>query len=102
MSDLYYYMLSMVKISRKDRAVDINDDEWEAISKGAIGENNLLKILNNTDLDKLRERATPRSITELSTAKQNKIAQMKASGNYTLVEIAQAVGVSTSTVNKYL
>lgn len=81
--------------------VEISDREWEAIQAGAISENQLYSILKATDLDKLRERATPRESTTLSAAKQNKIDAMKASG-YTIDEIAKAIGVSTSTVNKYL
>ena len=81
--------------------VEISDREWEAIQAGAISENQLYQILKATDTDKLRERATPRESQSLSTAKINKIDAMKASG-YTIDEIAKAIGVSTSTVNKYL
>lgn len=88
-------------IARRDRNITITDKEWEAIQAGAISENKLKSILNNTDIDKLRERATPRSTSSLSTAKINRIKAMSAS-NYTLNEIAKALGVSTSTVSKYL
>ena len=81
--------------------IEISDREWEAIQAGAISENQLYSILKSTDLDKLRERATPRQTTTLSDAKINKIDAMKNSG-YTIDEIAKAIGVSTSTVNKYL
>lgn len=81
--------------------IDISDREWEAIQSGAISENQLLAILHNTDTDALRERATPRQTTALSPAKEAKINAMKASG-YTISDIAKAIGVSTSTVNKYL
>lgn len=81
--------------------IEISDKEWEAIQAGAISENQLYDILKATDIDKLRERATPRGITTLSDAKMNKINAMKASG-YTIDEIAESIGVSTSTVNKYL
>ena len=81
--------------------VEISDREWEAIQAGAISENQLHAILKAADTDKLRERATPRESQSLSTAKINKIDAMKASG-YTIDEIAKAIGVSTSTVNKYL
>ena len=81
--------------------IEISDREWEAIQSGAISENQLYSILKATDLDKLRERATPRETQTLSNAKINKIDAMKASG-YTIDEIAKAIGVSTSTVNKYL
>lgn len=81
--------------------VTISDREWDAIQSGAISENQLYDILKNTDLDELRERATPRQTSTLSSAKISKIDAMKASG-YTIDEIATALGVSSSTVNKYL
>ena len=88
-------------IKRRDRNIDITDREWEAIQKGAISETQLKKILNNTDIDKLRERATPKTTTTISEAK---IARVKAyaESNYTLEQIADKLGISTSTVNKIL
>lgn len=44
---------------------------------------------------------TPRATTSLSTAKQGRISALSASG-YSTSEIAEALGVSTSTVSKYL
>lgn len=81
--------------------IKITDRQWEAIQAGAISETVLNKILNNTDADDLRKRATPRDSRELSTAKQNKIKAMAASG-YTNSEIAEALNVSSSTIVKYL
>lgn len=88
-------------VSRKDRSIKITDREWEAIQSGAISENVLKKILNNADVDELRQRATPRSATTLNQAKINRIKAYSAS-NYTLGEIAKKLGVSVSTVSKYL
>ena len=88
-------------VGAQRHAIEISDREWEAIQAGAISENQLYSILKATDLDKLRERATPRATTTLSQAKQNKIDAMRNSG-YTIDEIAKSIGVSTSTVNKYL
>ena len=95
------YRASVGSVSRKDRNINITDKEWEAIQAGAISENTLIKILNNTDTDKLRQRATPRTTNTLSTAKINRIKAMNSS-NYSLSEIANALGVSTSTVSNYL
>ena len=92
---------SVGSISRRERNIVITDREWEAIQAGAISESQLKKILNNTDVDQLRARATPRTTTNLSSAKQNRIKAMSAS-NYTLKEIADALGVSTSTVSNVL
>ena len=95
------YRASVGSVSRKDRNINITDKEWEAIQAGAVSENTLIKILNNTDTDKLRQRATPRTTNTLSTAKINRIKAMNSS-NYSLSEIANALGVSTSTVSNYL
>lgn len=88
-------------VSRRDRSIDITDREWEAIQAGTISENKLKQILNNTDADKLRQRATPRTTTTLSQAKINRIKAMSNS-NYDLASIAKSLGVSPSTVSKYL
>ena len=88
-------------VGAKREAIKITDREWEAIQAGAISENQLKQIINNADIDSLRQRAMPRSTTTLSVAKQNKIASMNASG-YSTSEIAEALGISTSTVHKYL
>ena len=60
-----------------------------------------MQILNNTDTDAIRERATPRLKTTLSEAKINRISALSESG-YTTYEIAKALGVSSSAVSKYL
>ena len=88
-------------VSRRDRSIEITDKEWEAIQAGAISENYLNRILNNADIDKLRERATPKTTTKPSQAKINKMKRM-AGSNYSLEEIARACGVSVSTVSKYI
>lgn len=87
-------------LSRRDRNIEITDREWEAIQAGAISETKLKQILNNTDIDKLRERATPRSTVELSSVKINRIKAMSAS--YTNQQIAEKLGISPATVTKYL
>ena len=89
------------QVGAKRTAVEISDREWEAIQAGAISENVLMQILDHTDIDKLKERATPRSKTELTAAQKNKISAMYSSG-YTMREIADAIGKSPSTVSKYL
>mgnify|MGYP004617491561 CR=1 FL=1 len=87
-------------ISRRDRNIVISDKEWEAIQAGAISENTLKKILNNSDPDSLRERAMPKPSKNISTAKINRIKAMSAS--YSIQQIAEALNMSPSTVSKYL
>ena len=94
------YRDALGSISRRDRNIDITDKEWEAIQAGAISENKLKQILDNTDVAKLRERATPRSTKSLSTSQINRIRAM--SSTYTLEQIASKFNVSPSTISKYL
>lgn len=94
------YREEVGSVARRDRSIKITDREWEAIQAGAISENKLIKILNNTDVDNLRERATPRAKSTLSQAKINQIKAL--SGSYTLKQIADKFNISPSTVSKYL
>lgn len=95
------YRNEVSSVSRRDRSINITDKEWEAIQAGAISEHKLKQILDNADIDSLRQRATPRATTTLSTAKVNRIKAMSSS-NYSTTQIAEALGVSPSTVSKYL
>lgn len=91
---------SRAKVGAQRTPIKLTDREWDAIQAGAISENKLSQIIRFVDTDELRQRATPRATTQLTPSKKNKIAAMKRSG-YSTDEIAKAVGVSTSTVNKY-
>ena len=87
-------------VSRKDRNINITDKEWEAIQAGAISETVLKRILNNADPDTLRQRAMPKSSKTVSQSTVNRINAMSSS--YTIQQIADKLGLSTSTVSKYL
>lgn len=95
------YRQEVGAVSRRDRNIKISDKEWEAIQAGAITENKLKRILANADIDELRQRATPRDTRTISTAKANRIKSLSANGN-TVAEIAEQLGVSATTVRKYL
>ena len=88
-------------ISRRDRSVKITDREWEAIQAGAISDNKLRQILNNSDPDTLRERAMPKAKNTLNTAQINRIKRLSDS-NFTLEQIAEKMNVSPSTIKNYL
>ena len=87
--------------SKKARLVDITDREWEAIQSGAISTNKLSQIIQNSDLDILKQRSMPRESRGISDAKRVR-AKMLESNGYTLAEIADSLGVSTSTISKVL
>ena len=88
-------------VGAKRTTVDITPKEWEAIQKGAISDSKLVRILGATDTDVIRNYAMPKESKTVSQARINKIKAMEASG-YTNAEIAEATGVSVSTVSKYL
>jgi DNA-binding CsgD family transcriptional regulator len=88
-------------VARSKRSIQITDREWEAIQAGAISESKLKQILDNTDVDVLRQKATPRSFATVTPAKANRMKAMAANGK-TASEIAKALGVSTSTVYEQL
>lgn len=85
----------------KKQKIDITDREWEAIQLGAVSNNVLSQIIQNTDLDALKVRSTPRTVKLMTTPKIVRARQMSSLG-YTASEIADALGVSTTTVQEVL
>jgi hypothetical protein len=90
-----------VRTGAKKTRIDIEDREWEAIQAGAISIDKLKNILNNTDVDKLKERATPRKNPVMTTVMQRRAEQMRNSGA-TYAEIADALGIPESTLQSSL
>lgn len=88
-------------VGAKREPIKFTDKEWEAVQAGAISPSKLERIIAKADTDDLKQHATPRATTQLSPAKVSKINAMKNSG-YTISEIAESLGVSSSTVSKYL
>lgn len=86
----------------KGSKIEITPNEWKAIQAGAISDSSLTKIIQSSNKDLVKQYATPRSSAALSSANISRARGMAASGNYTLAEIAKALGVSTSTVSKYI
>ena len=89
------------QVNAKKQRIIIDDKEWEAIQAGAITNNKLIQILNNTDSDAFKERAMPHDTRTIRDSQVSRMKAMSASG-YTLSEIAEAIGVSSSTVSKYI
>jgi DNA-binding CsgD family transcriptional regulator len=81
--------------------IKITDKEWEAIQANAISPTKLKKILDNADMDVVRDLATPKNKIALSDSKKALIRAYANSG-HTLEEIAEALGISTSTVSGVL
>lgn len=81
--------------------IDISPQEWAAIQAGAISNNTLQRILSNADLDVVKELATPRTKILMTDAKTNRAKAMLSAG-YTQAEIADAIGVSLTTLKEVL
>ena len=81
--------------------VQITPKEWEAIQAGAISNNKLSKILDNTDLDLIKQYAMPKSSPAMSPSRIARARAMLNSG-YTQADVADAMGVSTSTLSAAL
>lgn len=77
----------------------ITNAEWDAIQAGAISDSKLSSILEKADMDVVRELATPRDHVLMTPVKQQRAQAMVASG-FTASEIADALGVSVSTLNR--
>lgn len=90
-----------VGASGKKTRVDISDKEWEAIQAGAIHDTKLMNILQFSDPDRIHELAMPNEAKLITPSKQARMKSLLNNG-YSNAEIAKALGVSVSTVSKYL
>ena len=90
-----------IRVGAKKATVEITDREWRAIQAGAISPSALSKILVNTDMDSLKQRAMPRESKGLSPARTQRARNMLALGS-TRAEVADALGISVSVLSQAL
>ena len=93
--------LARAKMGAKKQNIDITPKEWEAIQAGAISNHMLKEILNNTDIDVIKQYALPKNTPVMGAAKIARARAMIANG-YTQADVASALGVSVSTLYKAL
>jgi hypothetical protein len=79
--------------------IDITDSEWTAIQAGAISNDKLSKILENSDVERIKELATPRTVALMTPTKKARAEAMLLLG-YPQSEVAAALGVSLSTLKR--
>lgn len=89
------------RVGASKQRIEITPREWEAIESGAISNALLKSILDNTNLDIVQSYATPRSRPAMSDSKIAR-AKIYLSQGRLLSEIADALGVSVSTLSKSL
>lgn len=91
-----------VRFGAKKERIAISDKEWEAIQAGAISNEMLKAIMNNTDTDALRDRAMPKDYKDsITPAKETRIRKLQKNGYDDLNVLADMAGVSLNAVKKF-
>ena len=86
----------------KGTKIHLTDKEWEAIQNGAVTSTKLWNVINKMDKDELLERAMPAKMYKgLTTSQVTRMKSMVANG-YTISQIAESMGVSSTTIRNYL
>ena len=88
-----------LRTGAKKQQIQISDAEWAAIQAGAITNNKLTAILQNADLDRVKELATPKTEVLMTSAK-TRHAQALLDAGYTQAEVARKLGVSVTTLKR--
>ena len=89
------------QVGAKKEPINIEPKEWEAIQAGAVSNNKLTQIFANTDDEKLKKLATPKKERGLSAAQTSRAKRLLAAG-YTQSDVAASLGISTTTLKKYV
>lgn len=87
-----------IRTGANKQVIVITPPEWDAIQSGAVSASRLRAILDNMDSDTMKQLATPRDAPAMTPAKLSRARSLLASG-YTQAEVADALGVSISTLN---
>ena len=80
------------------KPVDITDDEWDAIQANAISATMLKDLTKHMNDDQLKALATPREKKTVTPSSRSRIITL-LNNNYTVAEIANMYGLSSSTVS---
>lgn len=87
-----------IRTGAKKEQIVITQDQWNAIQAGAISDSKLSQILSNADMDVVKQLATPRIALKMTNVKTQRAQAMLASG-FTRSEVADALGVSLTTLD---
>ena len=88
------------RIGSQKEKFTITENEWKAIQAGAIRPTKLKSIFLAADDEELKKLATPNYKTGMSASKIAMAKAMIRNDNYTIEEVADALGVSVSTLQK--
>lgn len=81
--------------------IEFTPREWEAMMAGALKPSTVDMILKNSKTQTITSMAIPHEKKQLTPAMTNRIQSMARAG-YTLADIAEAIGTSTSTVDSII
>lgn len=87
-------------VGAKKAQIQLTEKEWEAIQSRAVSTTKLQQILDNADMDNIRKLASPKE-RKLNTSKVSR-AKTLLDGGYTYAQVAEALGVSVSTIREEL
>jgi len=89
------------RVGAKKTPIYIEDEEWNAIQSGAVRPTKLTAILDNADLNRVKQLATPRKDVKMTTAKKAQAQRLMATG-MTQAQVADKLGVSLTTLKRFL
>lgn len=90
-----------IRAGAKKVLVPISDRQWEAVQAGAVSKTMLRDILKNTDIERVKELATPKQQSIMSNGDAAR-ARSLANQGLTQAEIARVLGVSLTTLKRGL
>lgn len=85
------------QVGAHKKSIFLTDRQWEAINAGALSKTKLRAIFDEADKDRLRQLATPRTRTGMTSAKVMRARSLLNAG-YTQAEVADMLDVSVSTL----
>lgn len=79
----------------------LTDKEWEAIQANAVSNSMMEQILSKADQDQIRQLATPKKTKSINKSQLSRAKTMVKAG-YTQAEVASMLGISVSTLSKFM
>jgi lambda repressor-like predicted transcriptional regulator len=87
-----------VRTGANKHKILLTQKEWDAIQAGAIAPTKVATILNNTDTDRVKQLALPRSSHPILSPSMLRTAKGMADRGYTQAEIADRLGIGVTTL----
>lgn len=89
------------RVGADKKRITLTPIEWNAIQAGAISNHKLEQLLDNMDDKDIKALATPREKPAMTTANLSRAKGMLGA-DYTRAEVADALGISVTTLNNVL